>query len=96
MQSAVIVSESSPQTSREETQKIIVHESINGNYVILIAIVLFCALLLFLGFPFWAILVFGTGMSFILFLLYMIRGIQIELHLNEEEVREAIEQDLFQ
>lgn len=68
---------------------------INTNYLILAAIALFCCVLLFLGFPFWAVLVFGLGMSTILFLLYLIRGINIDFELDGKELDEAIKHDLF-
>jgi len=47
---------------------------LNGNYIILLAVILFCGLLVFLGFPLWSILSFGIGMITILLLLYALRG----------------------
>ena len=95
MQSTVIIAEDHPETKLEQVENDAVRSSINGNYLILSAIALFCCLLLFLGFPFWAVFVFGIGMSLVLFLLYLIRGIQIVLDLNEKELVKAIEEDLF-
>lgn len=95
MQSAVITAEDLPERRIEQVKNDSLKSNINGNYLILSAIVIFCCLLVFLGFPFIAIFVFGVGMSFVLFLLYLIRGIQIVLDLNEKELQKAIEEDLF-
>lgn len=95
MQSTVIIVEELPKTTLNQIENDTPKSGINGNYLILSAIALFCCLLLFLGLPFWTIFVFGIGMSFVLFLLYLIRGIQIVLDLNEKELQEAIEEDLF-
>lgn len=95
MQSTVIIAEDLPETTFNQIENDTPKSGINGNYLILSAIALFCCLLLFLGLPLWAIFVFGIGMSFVLFLLYLIRGIQIVLDLNEKELQKAIEEDLF-
>jgi len=95
MQSSAIITEN-PSEKRFEQVKIKSNKSnVNGNYLILSAIVLFCLLLLLLGFPFFMVFIFGMGMSFVLILLYLIRGIQIVLELDEKELEEAIWEDLF-
>lgn len=95
MQTTAIITESLPKTGKVVTNKIEKPKTINGNYIIIVAIVVFCCLISFLGFPFWAVVVFGVGMSFILFLLYVLRGIQITLDLNQEELEKSIKEDLF-
>jgi hypothetical protein len=95
MQTTAIISERLPKVNEAKPKTKVSRRSINGNYLILAAIVIFCCILLFLNFPFWAVFTFGVGMSFILFLLYLLRGIQIVLDLNQKEVEEAIKQDLF-
>jgi len=95
MQTAEIISERLPKADDVKTKTHFRHKSINGNYLILAAIAIFCCLLLFLNFPIWAVFIFSLGMSFILFLLYLLRGIQIVLDLNQKQMEEAIKQDLF-
>lgn len=67
----------------------------SGTHLILLGIAGSCVLLFVLGFPLFAIFVFGFGMCFTLMILYLIKGFTIELELDEKEVEEAIRQDLF-
>jgi len=70
-------------------------KEVDGNSIILVGIAIFCCLLLWLDFPFWPIFIFASGMCFVLFLLYVISGFSIELDLDEKELKNGIELDLF-
>lgn len=83
------------QPTENQTKKKFFNRKGSANYFILAAIVVFCLLLSFLGFPLWMVLIFGLGMSSILFLLYVIRGIQMVLNTKEKELEDGNDSDLF-
>lgn len=95
METVAIVPRNLVKTDPTSAQKEPNKTSLNGNYVILIAVALFCGLLFFLGFPIWAILCFGMGMITILLLLYALQGIPLDIKLDTKELEEGIYQDLF-
>ena len=96
MDTTVTLPKELPSTSKTKLSTPNVPKKLRSNYLVLGAVLVFCMLLGILGFPLWIILIFGVGMSTVLFLLSILGGAPIVLELDAKELEKAIHQDLFE